>query len=297
VDGRIPLKYFDNNDNWYRGNLHAHTTVTDGARSINECARIYSSNGYDFISITDHMKKSEYMQKGGLLLFPGCELNLGAFHIVAVGIESMPVKEFEFPQQMIDHVIESKGMAILAHPAWSLLSHEAVMDLSGFDGVEIWNNVSDTRSGRGDSSVYIDVMAARGLRPGIFASDDVHFYADDLFGGWIMVNSRSLDENEIIENIRKGRFYSSQGPEIKQIEIKKGRIYVETSPVKEIIFLTDTLYCADRVIRSASGKIKRGEYLIKDTDSFVRIEIRDENCKKAWSQILVPDFLVSQPLI
>jgi hypothetical protein len=293
VDGRILLKYFDNNDNWYRGNLHAHTTASDGARSINECAGIYSSNGYDFISITDHMTRSEYLKKGRFLLLSGCELNLGAFHFVTIGMDDVPMKTFEHPQQIIDHSKANSGMVIFAHPAWSLLSHELVMGLTGFDGVEIWNSVSDTRSGRGDSSIYIDVMAVNGLRPRIFASDDVHFYKEDLFGGWIMVNSRSLDEKEIMNNIREGRFYSSQGPEIKQIEIKKDRIFVETSPVKEIIFLTDTLYCADRVIRSGSGKIKRGEYRIKDTDSFVRIEIRDENCKKAWSQIMVPDFHVS----
>ena len=37
-----------------RGNLHAHTTFSDGVRSPAALVAEYESRGYDFLAITDH---------------------------------------------------------------------------------------------------------------------------------------------------------------------------------------------------------------------------------------------------
>src|SRR5262249_46998313 len=37
-----------------KGNLHAHTTFSDGRRPIREVIRRYRDLGYDFLAITDH---------------------------------------------------------------------------------------------------------------------------------------------------------------------------------------------------------------------------------------------------
>jgi len=39
---------------WYRGNLHTHTTNSDGDESPEFVANGYDTNGYDFLAITDH---------------------------------------------------------------------------------------------------------------------------------------------------------------------------------------------------------------------------------------------------
>jgi hypothetical protein len=40
---------------WYKGNLHCHTTISDGALSPNEAIALYEEKGYSFLAITDHI--------------------------------------------------------------------------------------------------------------------------------------------------------------------------------------------------------------------------------------------------
>jgi hypothetical protein len=68
-----------------RGNLHAHTTYSDGVRTPAALVREYESRGYDFLAITDHEDHDNWVEPGyrealdqlhsDLLLFRGIELN------------------------------------------------------------------------------------------------------------------------------------------------------------------------------------------------------------------------------
>ena len=39
---------------FWRGNLHTHSTRSDGRRSPEEVCRFYETAGYDFLALTDH---------------------------------------------------------------------------------------------------------------------------------------------------------------------------------------------------------------------------------------------------
>jgi PHP-associated len=68
-----------------RGNLHAHTTFSDGVRTPAALVVEYESLGYDFLAITDHEYHDNWVEPGyrnaldrlhpALLLFRGIELN------------------------------------------------------------------------------------------------------------------------------------------------------------------------------------------------------------------------------
>ena len=69
-----------------RGNLHAHTTFSDGIRSPSALVAEYEARGYDFLAITDHEDwvSSEYWRalRGlapQLLLFHGVEISYEDF--------------------------------------------------------------------------------------------------------------------------------------------------------------------------------------------------------------------------
>lgn len=72
-----------------RGNLHAHTTFSDGVRSPEALVAEYDARGYDFLAITEHedhenLVWSEYEEvlarlAPQLLLFRGLELNYRRF--------------------------------------------------------------------------------------------------------------------------------------------------------------------------------------------------------------------------
>jgi len=295
------LEIFNKKSNWYKGNLHTHTTLSDGLAEPDESIKAYKDNGYSFVAITDHRKIYKGKEEDDLLILNGIEFDINdysserkAWHIVGIDMDDEvsvedilnPSDGFITPQYYIDSINQNNGLAILAHPAWSLLSHDDIMGLEGHLGFEVWNTVSDTMTNRGDSTCYVDLIAKKGKYPLIFASDDTHFYNTDLFGGYIMVNSKSLKKDDILENIKKGNFYCSQGPEIKQISIENDEVYVETSPVEFIAFMTDTFYCHDRIARETGKLITEGHYKIKKTDRYVRIECKGEDGRRAWSQVI-----------
>ncbi len=68
-----------------RGNLHAHTTFSDGVRSPQALVEEYEARGYDFLAITDHEDHANWVEPGyrnaldrlqsSLLLFRGIEVN------------------------------------------------------------------------------------------------------------------------------------------------------------------------------------------------------------------------------
>ena len=63
-EGRLVLK----------GNLHTHTTASDGHLSPTGAMRVYRSMGYDFLAITDHWKQTYDDELDGLLTLGGCQL-------------------------------------------------------------------------------------------------------------------------------------------------------------------------------------------------------------------------------
>jgi hypothetical protein len=69
---------------YLKGQLHIHTTYSDGRLTPQQAADLYTRQGYDFIAITDHdhLLKPSYRQaveeiKTDLIVFFGIELTVG----------------------------------------------------------------------------------------------------------------------------------------------------------------------------------------------------------------------------
>lgn len=66
------------NGNFYKANLHCHTTVSDGARTPEEIKEVYMSKGYSIVAYTDHnnyVKHNELTDENFLAL-NGMELDI-----------------------------------------------------------------------------------------------------------------------------------------------------------------------------------------------------------------------------
>jgi len=107
---------------WLRGNLHAHTTWSDGVKDANQLIAAYEALGYDFLAITDHenwIEEEDYWQAlprltSNLLLFHGIELNWPRF------------------DQHIGKVIgERETLHVLNHPARYRLSVRETIERIG----------------------------------------------------------------------------------------------------------------------------------------------------------------------
>lgn len=287
--------FFAGEGNWLKGNLHTHTTVSDGTFTPQQTAALYREHGYDFLCITDHHRCSEAGEADGLLLLAGVELNRNemqprvCYHLTGAGllhpVDLPPTAE---PQAMIDALREAGAFVTLAHPAWSLMTDAHIRAVHGYDAIEIYNSVSEFYSGRGDSSVQMDTLAAGGILPRVTAADDVHFYGPDACHAFVMVKAASRTREGILEALYANRFYASQGPRLHSlVRDDDGVIRVTCSPLRTVLFFSDRFYDGRRVQNApAGGSLTAAEYAPAPEDTWVRVEGIDAAGRRVWSNYI-----------
>ena len=138
------------------GAVHIHTNFSDGGIDINELIRIAGAVGLDFILVSDHMTlqgKDEGYEgfHNDLLVIIGYEHNdsTNKNHYLAFGTDTV-VSEQDKPQVYINEIKKAGGIGFLAHPAEErhyfrkYPSYQwTAWDVTGFDGIEIWNQMSE----------------------------------------------------------------------------------------------------------------------------------------------------------
>ena len=89
-------------------------------------------------------------------------------------------------------------------------------------------------------------------------------------------------EQDILKNIKKGRFYASTGPEILKLNLKGDKIEIETTLVERINFIADG--SKGRSFTAVEKeKIQSAVYELTGKEKYVRVECWDEKCKKTWT--------------
>ncbi|MEV0891128.1 CehA/McbA family metallohydrolase [Promicromonospora sp. NPDC050262] len=106
---------------WYAGDLHAHTTHSDGTLSIAQLAAAAVSRGLDFLAVTDHNTVSHHAHLPGvgaaydLCLLPGQEVTTHAGHANAFG--EIGWVDFRRPAALwLSDVEERGGLLSVNHP-------------------------------------------------------------------------------------------------------------------------------------------------------------------------------------
>lgn len=285
---------FDGSRKLYKGNMHLHTTLSDGRKTPEEARAIYRDNGYDFLAITDHRKVStQTMVDGDLISVQSIEFDFfligQVIHIVGIGVDDSIVEALPrlvSPQRAIDGIKAAGGLAILAHPAWSLNTPEVINGLRGLDGVEIYNTVSGMpyNRDRADSSAIIDVAFSQGKLLNLVASDDAHFYTGDECRSYVMAAAKEKTVEAFKEAIRNGDFYATQGPRFEKIEFDGSTLKVWTSPVKYISFPTDLPWGGPTGTQTGED-LTYAEYTLNPNlaHKFIRVMLVDKDGKRAWS--------------
>lgn len=283
--------------------LHTHTTLSDGAVTPSEAAKIYLDAGYDAIALTDHWIFQGEDEIEGLRILPGCEYNFGGgdssnsvYHIVGLGMTSDPCIPVEWRDliktstqkaiETIDMIKLHNGLPVLAHPAWSLNTVEQMQKLGNFEALEIYNSVSEAgMSDRPYSGLLSDMLFTKGKIVPLIAADDTHYYRGEQGRGFVMVEATDFDTQSIIRALRAGRFYSSQGPEIHIRRVSDTKVKVFCSPSVKVVFLSNLVWTNGRVVRGED--IIEAEYSICPGEKFIRAEVTDAEGRMAWSNAIV----------
>ncbi len=145
----------------HRGNLHMHTTASDGTVSHSELAQIAMEAGLDFVVITDHN-----VYQPGLDCWSGETLVLvaeevhdpdrkpEASHTICFGITGDVARYASDPQKLIDAVTAQGGFCHLAHPferdTADFVAEPNISwrdwQVTGYAGIELWNYMSEFKS-------------------------------------------------------------------------------------------------------------------------------------------------------
>lgn len=286
------MRLFDENKPFFKGNLHTHTTNSDGHMSPEGAISLYKQHGYDFLSITDHRKVTTgHLNHEGMLVLPGTEMDFAlpgqTIHLVGINV-SKKAAQFDRamgPQACIDLFRKEGGLAILAHPVWSFNSVDTICSLKNLSAVEIYNTASQPpwNPDRADATNLLDFAANSGCLLTTVASDDTHRYTGDQCRAATMVQAEELSPEAIITALHLGRSYATLGPVFSQVSYDGDTVTVSCSPVSKIFFHTNLPWAPNRAVESEG--LTTAQYKVQHDmgDKYVRVIIEDEKGLRAWA--------------
>lgn len=235
---------------WFKGNLHTHTNKSDGDSSPETVVDWYSNNKYDFLVLSDHNHLTILdSDQTKLLLIPGEEITLNlpyTIHINAIGIKkviepTIRSTKAKTLQANIDNIISAGGLAEINHPnfRWAL-NEKDLIQVRGAHFLEVFNGNYNTHNygGGGKKSVeeMWDEMLSKKIKIWGVAVDDSHHFKEEFAPhrhnpgrGWVEVFAENLSEKDILDSMRNGNFYFSNGVKFKNIKFNKEKIEIKIS--------------------------------------------------------------------
>ncbi len=286
---------------WFKGNLHTHTSCSDGSLGVAETIAQYRQAGYDFLAITDHdrLTRTEPYGDRDFLLLPGEEISLpgpplgGWYHLVAINLrEEIKPADFASPAEVIAAVRAQGGEVICAHPAWTGLTFAELLPMADVLGLEIFNSSCHYSIGRGHSLNQWDDLLRRGRRWFGFASDDCHNHSgplrpNDAAVAGIWVKAAQLTAPAVLAAIRAGHFYASWGPRLEQFGLRDGVVSVRCTPARIINLHADPgIGLGESFTAAAGAELTGASYRLRGAERYLRAEVIDAQGRSAWSNPL-----------
>jgi hypothetical protein len=296
---------------FFRGNLHCHSNRSDGLWGPEEIVVAYRDAGYDFVCLSDHfearygwrMTDTRPVRDDGFTTIVGAELSSGPWeerHTYWVTAAGLPV-DFEVPPaddhaETIRRARDMGAFVVMLHPGLNNLPLAAAEKLPGLDAVhavEIYNhNLASALPAQANGAYMLDGLLERGRRLQVNAGDDAHFgHPRDRFGGWVEVYCARLDPEALLDSLKAGRYYSTQGPSIRELLLNGGTLHVETSEAYAISLTGGgDRWQSGQERHSADGEpITEAEFdLTPFRGSYCRVTVVDPAGRSAWSNPVWP---------
>ncbi len=294
-------------DRWFKGNLHAHTTNSDGDSSPSAVAGWYEANGYDFLALSDHDVFTDpatvaITDASTFLLIRAEELSPSGVHVNAFGLErTLPPLAGDAVREVIQRNVDAirAGGAVpsINHPnyRWAIapvdligLRHVRLLEV--FNGEPTVNNLGD--ADHPSVEEVWDIVLRAGDRPFALAVDDAHHFARwgpefaNPGRGYVRVRAEQLSEVAILSALEAGDHYASTGVDLYGLgQDRDGTIRIEIIDRETATYTTTFIGPAGilDVQTGASARYRIGR------ESYVRARIDDGDGRSAWLQPVFAD--------
>lgn len=290
---------------FWRGNLHTHSTRSDGVLPPEEVCRRYRAEGYDFLALTDHFIGSYGypivdtvpFRAPGFTTILGAEVHSGAmangelWHILAVGLPAdfapsdspdfHPKAGQESGAEIAARAVAAGAFVAIAHPQWSGLTLEDARDITAAHAVEVYNHGCATGCDRADGFSIADLLLSEGRKLSLIATDDAHFSEPDHFGGWVMVKATENTPEALLAALKDGAFYSSQGPELRDVRVEGDHVVIESTAV--VSAMVQGRGTGARAVHGHSMTSTRVPMARLNGSPWLRVTVIDAAGKRAWS--------------
>lgn len=315
-------KGFDLSGKWFKGNLHSHTTNSDGHLRPEESVALYKKHGYHFLCLSEHDTYTDYraaFNTEDFVILPGLEASCiladpvrqkayKVHHIHGIlGTEKMqaaaklpipghlerlePAVYFEKwdgakAAQILTDSLRDRGMfCIYNHPVWSRTEAEEFIYTEGIEALEIYNYNTVNECGLGFDETHWDLMLRKGIHINATASDDNHNegFFDDACGAWVYVNAPELSHDAIVGAFLAGNYYSSSGPAIYDFGIRADTAYVNCSGCERVNFIAGGMIGDGLTVVADKPDLTYAEYRLNGSETYIRIECVNHLGRKAWT--------------
>ena len=286
---------------YFRGNLHGHSTHSDGALSAEAVVAQYQALGYDFTCLSDHLwiepvfcaqsvLDTRHLDNDTFVTIPSAEIHcLGKkhdrddlWHLVANGLplDFASATEDETAPELLERALAAGAYVTLAHPEWHSMTSEEALSLHRAHAVEIYNHGCHIECMRGGGTGVADVLLQEGHRFNLIATDDSHFRIADFGGGWVMVAAENLSADALLAALKSGRYYSSTGADFVEMTLEESRLVVSCSPVSHICVSGQQTHSMSR----NGHNITRAEFDLSAFDSdWFRVTLCGSAGQMGWS--------------
>lgn len=305
---------------WIKGNLHCHTTCSDGDSDPSEVCRFYAEHGYHFLSITDHGKlvPPGDVDAHGLLLIPGEEL-----HASPIDAPGVPIHVNGFAisetvdcqpgphragtiQNCVDAVVAAGGVAQINHPNWHYaFNHDDIGGVSGCRLIEVYNGHPDVRNDGDAEHISVEQMwdhlLSRGRLYYATAVDDAHRFLEfaphraNPLRGWVWTHVNELTVEAVLGALSAGDFYASTGVELDDVT-RDGRVLrvrIRPEPAKD--YTIRFIGRCGRVVHECDSTEAELALDSEEDNAYLRAKIIASDGTCAWTQPVFAARLAEEP--
>ncbi|HZR66115.1 MAG TPA: hypothetical protein VFA85_13250 [Terriglobales bacterium] len=207
--------------NEFLGALHMHSKFSDGEFTLQELKAIFTQAGCRFACITDHaeyfdterlqyyLDECQRLSDARFVFIPSLEFACdGGMHILGYGCTTRA--NSKDPQQVIAHIQQNGGLAVIAHPANRMFS--TIEDFGVLpDGIEVWNTKYDGRyAPRTATFRLLNGLQQRNPSMLAFYGQDLH-WKRQFRGMFTVLDSEASGPPAVIEALRNGDFSGCKG--------------------------------------------------------------------------------------